>query len=37
MLEAGVLVIGVVYALATLGADVLLTVLNPRLRIGGDR
>jgi peptide/nickel transport system permease protein len=37
MLEAGVLVIGVVYALATLGADLLLTVLNPRLRIGGDR
>jgi peptide/nickel transport system permease protein len=37
MLEAGVLVIGVVYVLATLGADLLLIALNPRLRIGaGD-
>ncbi len=35
MLEAGVLVIGVVYVVATLVADVLLTLLNPRLRIGG--
>ena len=35
MLEAGILVIGVVYVLATLTADVLLTLLNPRLRIGG--
>jgi peptide/nickel transport system permease protein len=35
MLEAGVLVIGVVYVVATLIADVLLTLLNPRLRIGG--
>jgi peptide/nickel transport system permease protein len=35
MLEAGVLVIGVVYVLATLVADLLLTLLNPRLRIGG--
>jgi peptide/nickel transport system permease protein len=34
MLEAGVLTIGVVYVLATLGADLLLTALNPRLRIG---
>jgi peptide/nickel transport system permease protein len=34
MLEAGVLVIGVVYVVATLIADVLLTLLNPRLRIG---
>ena len=34
MLMAGVLLIGVVYAVATLAADVLLTVLNPRLRIG---
>jgi peptide/nickel transport system permease protein len=32
MLEAGVVTIGVVYALATLGADLLLTWLNPRLR-----
>jgi peptide/nickel transport system permease protein len=35
MLEAGVLVIGIVYVLATLVADLLLTWLNPRLRIGG--
>ena len=34
MLEAGVLTIGVVYVLATLGADLLLIALNPRLRIG---
>jgi peptide/nickel transport system permease protein len=37
MLEAGVLVIGVVYVLATLAADLLLTLLNPRLRIGGTQ
>jgi peptide/nickel transport system permease protein len=36
MLEAGVLTIGVVYVLATLGADLLLTALNPRLRIGAS-
>jgi peptide/nickel transport system permease protein len=35
MMEAGILVIGVVYVVATLIADVLLTLLNPRLRIGG--
>jgi peptide/nickel transport system permease protein len=35
MLEAGVLIIGVVYVLATLAADLLLTALNPRLRTGG--
>jgi peptide/nickel transport system permease protein len=35
MLEAGVLTIGVVYMVATLSADVLYTVLNPRLRLGG--
>jgi peptide/nickel transport system permease protein len=34
MLEAGVLTIGVVYMVATLIADVLYTVLNPRLRVG---
>jgi peptide/nickel transport system permease protein len=33
MLEAGVLAIGVVYLLATLVADVLYTVLNPRIRL----
>ena len=34
MLEAGVLTIGIVYMVATLFADVLYTVLNPRLRVG---
>jgi peptide/nickel transport system permease protein len=37
MLEAGVLIIGVVYVVATLIADILLTLLNPRLRIGGTQ
>jgi peptide/nickel transport system permease protein len=32
MLEAGILVIGVVYVVATLIADLLLIALNPRLR-----
>jgi peptide/nickel transport system permease protein len=35
MMEAGILVIGVVYVVATLIADLLLTWLNPRLRLGG--
>jgi peptide/nickel transport system permease protein len=34
MLEAGVLTIGVVYMVATLIADILYTLLNPRLRLG---
>jgi peptide/nickel transport system permease protein len=34
MLEAGVLTIGIVYMVATLIADVLYTMLNPRLRVG---
>lgn len=34
MLEAGILVVGTVYMAATLIADVLYTVLNPRLRVG---
>jgi len=37
MLEAGIMVIGVVYVVATLIADVLLTLLNPRLRLGGTK
>ncbi|HWM96612.1 MAG TPA: ABC transporter permease [Streptosporangiaceae bacterium] len=37
MLEAGVLIIGVVYVVATLIADLLLTLLNPRLRTGGTQ
>ena len=37
MLEAGILVIGLVYVVATLIADLLLIALNPRLRIGGEQ
>ena len=37
MLEAGVLTIGIVYMIATLIADVLYTLLNPRLRLGGNQ
>ncbi|MGO9078470.1 MAG: ABC transporter permease [Streptosporangiaceae bacterium] len=37
MLEAGVLVIGVVYMVATLLADLLNTALNPRLRLWSAR
>jgi len=33
MLEAGVLAIGIVYLVATLVADILYTVLNPRIRL----
>jgi peptide/nickel transport system permease protein len=36
MLEAGVLTIGVVYMIATLIADLLYTMLNPRLRLGSS-
>jgi peptide/nickel transport system permease protein len=35
MLEAGVLVIGVVYMVATLFADVMYSLLNPRIRYRG--
>jgi peptide/nickel transport system permease protein len=35
MLEAGVLIIGIVYLGATLIADILYTVLNPRIRFQG--
>jgi peptide/nickel transport system permease protein len=35
MLAAGVLTIGLIYMVVTLIADVLYTVLNPRLRLGG--
>ena len=34
MLEAGCLAIGVVYAVATLVADVAYSLLNPRIRLG---
>ena len=35
MLQAGVLTIGIVYTLAALAADLLYSVLNPRIRVGG--
>jgi peptide/nickel transport system permease protein len=34
MLEAGVLTIGIVFTVATLAADLLYSVLNPRIRLG---
>ena len=34
MLQAGVLVIGAIYALAALAADILHSILNPRVRFG---
>jgi peptide/nickel transport system permease protein len=34
MLESGVLVVGIVYLVATLAADVLYSLLNPRIRYG---
>ena len=35
LLTAGVLVIGIVYLVVTLIADLLYAALNPRLRLGG--
>jgi peptide/nickel transport system permease protein len=35
MLEAGVLTIGIIYTVATLSADLLYSLLNPRIRFGG--
>ena len=37
MLTAGVIVIGIVYMLATLGADLIIAWMNPRIRMGADR
>lgn len=37
MLQAGVLIIGVVYAVATLTADLLYSLLNPRIRLGASQ
>jgi peptide/nickel transport system permease protein len=37
VLEAGILTIGIVYAVATLAADILYSVLNPRIRLGGEQ
>jgi len=36
MLQAGVLVVGAVFTMASLAADLLYSVLNPRIRIGGE-
>lgn len=37
MLTAGVIVIGIVYMLATLAADLIIAWMNPRIRLGADR
>jgi peptide/nickel transport system permease protein len=37
MLTAGVVVIGIVYMLATLAADVIIAWMNPRIRLGAGR
>jgi peptide/nickel transport system permease protein len=37
VLESGILTIGIVYAVATLAADLLYSVLNPRIRLGGEQ
>lgn len=37
VLQAGVLVIGVIYMVATLLADLLISYLNPRIRLGGTK
>ncbi|WP_307275604.1 ABC transporter permease [Labrys wisconsinensis] len=37
ILEAGILTIGIVYAVATLAADILYSVLNPRIRLGAGQ
>ena len=37
ILEAGILTIGIVLSIATLFADILYSVLNPRIRLGGGQ
>src|SRR5436190_3560580 len=37
MLTTGVLIIGIVYMLATLAADIIMAWMNPRIRMGADR
>ena len=37
LLETGVLIVGVVYLVATLVADIMYSVLNPRVRLGGEQ
>ena len=36
VLQTGVLLVGVVYLVATLVADILYSVLNPRVRLGSE-
>ena len=36
LLQSGVLVVGIVYLVATLLADIAYSVLNPRIRLGGE-
>jgi peptide/nickel transport system permease protein len=36
MLQSGVLLVGIVYLLATFFADILYSIFNPRIRFGGD-
>jgi len=37
LLQSGVLIVGVVYLVATLLADIAYSVLNPRVRLGGEQ
>jgi peptide/nickel transport system permease protein len=37
VLQAGVLTIGIIYMVATLVADLIISYLNPRVRLGGER
>ena len=37
MLTAGVIVIGIVYMLATLAADITMAWMNPRIRLDANR
>jgi peptide/nickel transport system permease protein len=37
MLTAGVIVIGLVYMVATLAADLIIAWMNPRIRLEADR
>ena len=36
LLQSGVLIVGIVYLVATLIADIAYSVLNPRVRLGGE-
>jgi len=36
LLQSGVLIVGVVYLVATLVADIMYSVLNPRVRLGAE-